>query len=128
MSVERLMNAKAYVLEFALDAAPNMDAKRTYRRRTTTDADGNPVKELISCRVSAVSASELVLHGIRGSELSHRVYFAAQPNLREENRLEINGLEYILLGVPQNPSQANRLWQLDVKMVTQQNERATVLE
>lgn len=122
------MNARAYVLEFRLGAETNMDAHRVYQRRMTTDENGNPIKEQVGCRVSAVGSAELLLHAQRGSELSHRVYFATNPNLREENRLEINGLQYILLGVPQNPSQANRLWQLDVKMVTHQNELAEVLE
>lgn len=120
-----LMNHRAYVLEFTLDAEPNMDAKRTYRRRTKADGTG---KEILACRVSDLGSSELLLHSMRGSEITHRVYFVTNPNLREENRLEINGLQYILLGVPTNPSQAGRLWQLNVKALTQQNEFAKILE
>ncbi len=122
------MTNRAYVLEFRLAPSTNMDAKRVYTRRTTTDADGNPVKELVACRISVVGSRELVLHAMRGSEMSHRVYFTSNPNLREDNRLEINGCQYILNGLPQNPSQAGRLWQLDVRMITQQNELVEVVE
>jgi hypothetical protein len=122
------MNNRAYVLEFRLAPTTNMDAKRVYTRRMTTDENGNPIKELVPCRVSVVASRELLLHSMRGSEMSHRVYFDANPNLREENRLEINGAQYILVGLPQNPSQVGALWQLDVRMITQQNELVKVVE
>lgn len=128
MSVSRLMNAYCFVLEFALEGQTNMDAHRIYRRRMTTDTNGNPVKDRRACRVSQLSSRELLIHSMRGSEVTHRVYFDANPELREENRLEINGLEYILLGVPTNPSLADVLWQVDVKMITHQNQKAKVIE
>lgn len=126
MSISHLMNSRAFVLEFDLAPAANMDAKRVYRRRRSR-TDPSTV-DLVPCRVSRLSSSENLMHAIRGSEITHRVYFDANPELREENRLEINGLQYILLGVPVNPSQAGHHWELDVKMITQQNEKGRVLE
>lgn len=124
----RLLNERAYVLEFLLAAEPNMDAHRSYRRRATVNEEGAPVKECVPCRVSLLGSNELVLHSMRGSEVTHRVYFTANPNLSAENRLEIGGVQYLLLGIPQNPSRANRLWQLDVKAISHQNELVKVLE
>jgi len=126
VSISHLMNARAYVLEFDLAPSKSMDAKRIYRRRRKPD-DPTTV-DLVRCRVSRLGSSENVAQALRGSEITHRVYFDANPNLREENRLEINGLQYILLGVPVNPSQSDHHWELDVKMITQQNEKGTILE
>ena len=122
------MNATCYVLEFApvnSASAPNMDVVRVYRRKLNPTT-GTRVP--LACRVSQVSSTENLLHSMRGAEVTHRVYFNTNPNLREENRLEINGLQYILTGVPTNASQAGRLWQVDVKVITQQNQLAKVLE
>lgn len=122
------MNAYCYVLVPRIDAESNMDAHRSYVRRKAENEAGVLVAERLHCRFSAVGSNELVLHAMRGAELSHRVYFVDNPNLREENRIELNGVQYILVGVPQNPSQVGRLWQLDVRAITHQNEIAAVLE
>lgn len=122
------MNAYCYVLVPKIDTEHNMDAHRTYTRRTTIDESGAKIVERVHCRFSAVGSNELVLHSMRGAEISHRVYFVDNPELREFNRLELNGIQYILVGVPVNPSQVSRLWQLDVRAVTHQNEIAQIIE
>ena len=126
--MQHLMNSRCAVLEQVLDAEPNMDVHRVYRQRSTVDEDGNPCKEWLACRVSLLGSSDLVLHAMRGSEITHRVYFTVNPNLSAENRLLIDGVQYMLLGIPQDPSKAGRLWQLDVKAITHQNELVKVVE
>ncbi len=120
-----LMNHSAYVLEYRLAPSRNSDAQRIYYRRR------DPVtnrKQVVHCRVSQLSSREALINALRGAEVTHRVYFVDNPQLREENRLEINGLQYILMGVPTNASQVNRLWQIDVRMITQQNENHWIIE
>lgn len=126
--MQHLMISRCAVLVQVLGHESNMDVTHTYRQRTTTDADGNPCKEWLDCRVSMLGSRELLLHTMRGSEITHRVYFTANPNLSAENRLLIRGVQYQLLGIPQEPSHAGRLWQLDVKATTHQNEYVRVLE
>lgn len=128
MSANHLMNSRCAVLEQTLAPESNMDAVRVYRQRATVDENDNPCKEWLACRVSMLGSSDLVLHSMRGSEITHRVYFTANPNLSAENRLLINGVQYALMGIPQDPSQVGRLWHLDVKAITHQNELVKVLE
>lgn len=120
-----LFHSEVYVLEPDYDPTQNMDRKRTYRRRTDKDTGK---REILKCRISQLSSNDLVLAMLRGSEMTHRVYFQTQPNLREDNRIEYRGIQYILLGAPMNASQLNRLWTIDVKMVTQQNETVEIIE
>lgn len=122
--MRHLMNNHCYVLVFRLDTDRNMDAHREYIRRRGEDG----IVERVPCRVALASSNELTLHSMRGAEISHRVYFVDNPRLREENRLEIGGVQYILVGLPQNPSQDGRLWQLDVRAITHQNELVRVFE
>lgn len=126
--MRHLMNSRCGVLEQVLTAESNMDAHRVYRQRMTEDDDGNPCKEWLACRISMLGSSDLVLHSMRGSEITHRVYFVDEPRLSAENRLLINGVQYALMGIPQDPSQLGRLWHLDVKAITHQNELVKVLE
>lgn len=121
MSIPALMIHQATVLDFVVLPATNMDVKRRYKPRAGD-------KRLVNCRFSQLKANELLLAGMRGSEVTHRVYFDEQPDLREDNRLLFKGVQYILLGVPLNASMADRLWTLDVKAVTQQNELADIIE
>jgi hypothetical protein len=123
-AISHLMNNRAFVLVFSLASAPNMDARRIYSRRRNEDGSVN----VVPCRVSRLSSTDSLIHAMRGSEITHRVYFDENPNLREENRLEIKGLQYMLIGVPVNPSQSDHHWELDVKMITQQNENGQILE
>lgn len=118
---------RCYILDFVQAATGDLDLVRLYRRREVT-VNGKTTKQLVPCRFSQQGSQELVLALIRGAQVTHRVYFDANPNLREDSRLEMNNCQYILLGVPTDASLANRLWQVDVKMVTQQNENVKVIE
>lgn len=116
MSVSGLMNATCEVMEFVTLPSRNMETLRVWQ----------PVGAPLRCRVSVANSSRVFTAALQGTVITHRVYFDANPLLREGQRLRIGGVLYQLAGLPQNPSMAGRLWQLDVQAVTAEAENRAV--
>lgn len=80
----------------------------------TKSASGAPVRSYasvrdLSCRVMPVTSRESLQYAVKGISITHRVFFAADPELSASSLL-VYGIRELEVSAVRNPSELGMYW------------------
>jgi len=101
-----------------LDALCSQHAVTVYATQESRDAAGATKKgsrwasagTSMTCRIQPMSAREQSEHLQNGYEVTHKMFFAGNPSVKNDYKISHGSRDFIVVGTATNTDELGRLW------------------
>lgn len=111
MSAASLIAAKGEPCQFERSTVTSFPTGSTKKTWATIGPGSGTVKGWLQ----PAGANLIASYGARQIEVTHKLYVASDPNVKEGDRVTIGGKHYLVAGVELDQAGVGQCWRVDVK-------------